>query len=423
MKLHPNASEAVAAVKSRDRIYIQGGAATPSVLINALVSNAKSLKQVELIHLHTEGAAPYADSQFDDSFRVASLFVGPNMRPHVGTDRADYLPCFLSEIPQLLRSGRRPIDVAFIHVSPPDRHGFCSLGTSVDVTVAAIDAADRVIAQINTQMPRIHGDGIIHVDHIHHAVKIDAEIPHPKRPTLGEAERAIGRHVAELIEDGSTLQVGIGAVPDAVLGALGSHRDLGVHTEMWSDGMLDLIEAGVVTNEKKKIHPGKSVSTFVMGSQRLYDFVDDNPAVVQLDAAYVNNPAVIARNPKVAAINSAVEIDLTGQVCADSVGHRIISGVGGQMDFIRGASIAVGGKPILALPSRTRGGHTRIVSTLREGAGVVTTRAHVHYVVTEHGIADLYGKTLNERAQAMIAIAHPDDREALERDWRAVRRS
>lgn len=336
-------------------------------------------------------------------------------------DGVDYLPCFLSEIPALFRSRRRPLDVALIHVSPPDAHGYCTLGASVDVARAAVESAALVIAQVNPRMPRVHGDGFVHLDEIDFHVEVDTPLPEVPSHTLSEAEVRIGQHAAGIIEDGATLQMGIGAVPDAVLAALRGHRHLGIHTEMWSDGALDLIESGAVDNSRKKVHAGKTVSGFLMGSQRLYDFVHDNPAVVQLDIGYVNNPAVIARNPKVTAINSAVEIDLTGQVCADSIGFRVISGVGGQMDFIRGASISPGGKPIIALTSRTRRGEARIVPRLKKGAGVVTTRAHVHFVITEFGVADLYGRTLAERSRALIEIAHPDDREWLAQTYHKLR--
>jgi acyl-CoA hydrolase len=404
-------------IKSGQRIFIQGGAATPFKLIDGLIENSESLENVELIHLHTMGAAAYADSRFSKNFRVANLFVGPNMRKKMNLQGVDYLPCFLSEIPSLFRSGKRPLDVAFIHVSPPDRHGYCSLGTSVDVTRAAVDMASLIIAQINPQMPRVHGDGFIHISRIHHWIEVNEPLPEvPCSPPKPE-EIAIGKHVAELVEDGSTLQAGIGSIPDAVLRALKDHRHLGVHTEMWSDGMLELIQCGAVDNSLKTVHPGKTVSGFVTGTKALYDFIHDNPNVAQLDIGYVNNPGTISRNPKVVAINSAVEIDLTGQVCADSIGSHVISGVGGQMDFMRGASFSPGGKPILALTSRTKHGNSRIVPTLKAGAGVVTTRAHIHYVITEYGTVDLYGKTLCERAHALIGIAHPEDRENLEKQW------
>ena len=399
------------------RVFLHGSAATPVRMIEGLLAHAGRLRDVELIHLHTEGKARYADTEFKDSFRVANLFVGANMRKKLDYSRVDYLPCFLHEIPMLFRSGRRPLDVAIVHVSPPDAHGFCTLGTSVDAAKAAVEAAGIVIAQVNQQMPRVHGDGFLHIDEIDHYIEIDEPLfEHPIRPLKPE-EKAIGKFAAELIEDGATLQMGIGSIPDAVLEFLTGHRNLGIHTEMWSDGAMKLIQSGAVNNTQKKVHPGKTVSSFLMGSRELYRFVNNNPSVVQLDVAYVNDPAVIRRNPKVTAINSAVEVDLTGQVCADSVGSRIISGVGGQMDFIRGASLSPGGKPIIALTSRSEKGFPRIVPLLRQGAGVVTTRAHVHYIVTEHGIADLYGKTLNERAKALISVAHPDDRENLDRAW------
>ncbi len=419
MKVVRTAEEAVADIRPGQRVFLHGGVATPRALIAGLEPHRRRLHDVELVHLHTEGVADWAS--WTESFRIANLFVGPNMRKLVGKPGNDYLPCFLSEIPALLRSGRRKVDVALIHVSPPDRHGHCTLGTSVDVARAAVDGADLVVAQINPQMPRTHGDGFVHSSAIDYAIEVDSPIPEHAPQDLDEDELQIGRFVAELIEDGSTLQVGIGAIPDAVLRALTHHRHLGVHTEMWSDGILELIESGAIDNSQKNVHPGKTVSGFVMGSRRLYDFIDDNPACVMLDIAYVNNPRKIAKNPKVCAINSAVEVDLTGQVCADSIGPRIISGVGGQMDFMRGASLTDGGKPIIALTSRTAKGQPRIVPTLRQGAGVVTTRAHVHWVVTEHGVAELYGATLQERADALISIAHPDDREGLLEAWHAMR--
>lgn len=418
---HSSAFEALACVRSGQRIFVHGGSATPQRLLDGLVEHAERLRDVELIHLHTEGPARYADRAFAASFRVANLFVGPNLRDRFDDDRVDYLPCFLSEVPQLFRSGRRPLDVALIHVSPPDKHGYCTLGTSVDVAAAAVEVAALVIAQVNPRMPRVQGDGLVHVSRISHFIEVDDPIPEARCAPISNEAREIGRHAASLIENGATLQVGIGVVPDAVLAALKDHKHLGIHTETWSDGALDLIRRGAVDNSQKAVHPGKTVSGFVIGSRALYDFIDDNPSVVQLDIGYVNDVRVIARNPKVVAINSAVEIDLTGQVCADSVGTRIISGVGGQMDFIRGASLSKGGRPIIAMTSRTASGRSRIVPTLQIGAGVVTTRSHVHFVVTEYGVADLYGKTLHERANALIAIAHPADRENLARSWRDLR--
>ena len=328
---------------------------------------------------------------------------------------ADYIPVFLSEVPGLFRNGILPLDHAFVQLSPPDCHGFCSLGTSVDASRAAVQTAGAVVAELNPRMPRTHGDALVHVDQIRWAVEVDYPLPeHGARPP-GPVEAAIGRHVAGLVEDGATLQTGIGSIPDAVLAGLGGHRDLGIHSEMFSDGVIDLVRRGVVTGRHKRTHPGKIVATFLLGTRRLYDFVDDNPQVVMVDVAYVNDTAVIRRNPKVTAINSAIEIDLTGQVAADSIGTRQYSGVGGQMGFMRGAALSPGGKPIIALPSRTSRGEPRIVPVLRTGAGVVTTRAHVHWVVTEHGAAHLYGRNLRQRARALIGIADPAHREALER--------
>lgn len=418
MPLHSNAAAAVACVRSGDRIFVHGAAATPNRLLEGLVERAAELREVELIHLHTMGPAEYARARYAASFRVVNLFVGPNVRRDIDFDRVDYLPCFLSEMSALFRSGQRKLDVAFVHVSPPDQKGFCSLGTSVDVARSAVQSADKVIAQINARMPRVHGDGFVHISEIDEWIEIDEPLPEALNPTPTETELAVGKWIAARVEDGSTLQMGIGAIPDAVLASLKGHRHLGIHTEMWSDGALALIKSGAVDNSRKKTHPGKSVSTFMAGSQELYEFVDDNPSVVQLEVAYVNNVSVIARNPRVVAINSAVEIDLTGQVCADSVGPRVISGVGGQMDFLRGAALSEGGQPIIAITSRAKNGKPRIVPMLQPGAGVVTTRAHVHIVVTEYGVADLHGKTLGERAKALIAIAHPDDRESLAKEWR-----
>jgi acyl-CoA hydrolase len=417
-----SASEAISHIKSKQSVFIHGGAATPRNLIAELIQQASRLEQVELLHLHTMGEALYSKPEFKNSFRVTNLFVGANMRSAIDFDRVDYLPCFLSEIPNLFRKRIRKVDVALIHVSPPDQHGFCSLGTSVDVARAATEVAQLVIAQVNPQMPRLHGDGIIHISQINYMVEVNEPIPEVPPQELSELELSIGRHVAEVIEDGACLQMGIGKIPDATLKALTNHKNLGIHTEMWSDGALDLILKGVVNNSRKKIHPGKTVSAFVTGSQRLYDFVNDNPSVVLLDVSYTNSPFNISRNPNVVSINSAVEIDLTGQVCADSIGHHIISGVGGQVDFMRGATLSENGKPVLALTSQTGKGISRIVPTLKSGAGVVTTRAHVHYVATEYGIVDLYGKTLNERAKALIAIAHPSEREFLERQWHDLAR-
>ncbi len=406
--------QAVQAIRSGDRVFVHGVAATPQRLIEAMTARAPELRDVEIVHIHTEGPAPYAAPALRESFRTNSLFVGANVRKASGPIEPDYVPVFLSEVPALFRRGILPLDVALIQVSPPDKHGFCSLGTSVDVTRAAVHCARHVIAQINPQMPRTHGDGLIHIDRIDAAIEEEQPLPERVPPPLTDVARAIGRACAELIEDGATLQMGIGAIPDAVLAALVDHRDLGIHSEMFSDGVIPLVERGVITGEQKRIHPGKLVASFVFGTRRLYDFVDDNPQVALLDVAYVNDTAVIRRNPRVTAINAAIEVDLTGQVCADSIGTRLYSGVGGQMDFIRGASLSEDGKPIIVLPSVTKRHESRIVPFLKPGAGVVTTRAHVHYVVTEYGVANLYGKNLRQRARALIDIAHPDHRAALE---------
>ncbi|HBB25077.1 MAG TPA: 4-hydroxybutyrate CoA-transferase [Bacteroidetes bacterium] len=408
--------EAIAAIQSGHRLYLHSVAAAPQTLIRELMRQAPRLRNVEIVHMHTEGPAPYAEPEYAENFRANCLFIGGNMREAIREGRADFTPVFLSEIPELFRSGILAIDAALINVSPPDAHGFCSLGVTVEAAHEALHSARIVIAQINPQMPRTHGDALVHRDKLTYMVEVDEPIFEVQPPVLGDVERRIGRHVASLVEDGATLQMGIGAIPDAVLHELTSHRNLGVHTEMFSDGLLALVEKGIVTGEHKAVHPGKIVATFVMGSKKLYDFIDDNPAVSMLDVGYVNNPATIQRNPRVTAINSAIEVDLTGQVCADSIGPVPYSGVGGQVDFMRGAARSVGGKPIIALPSRTSSGIARITSLLKPGAGVVSTRAHVHYVVTEYGIAQLHGRTIRERARSLVAIAHPDDRERLERE-------
>ena len=415
MKL-TSAEEAVSVIRSGNRVFIHSVAAAPQRLILAMTARAPELRDVEIVHLHTEGPAPYAAPELRDSFRVNALFVGANVRDAINSGESSYIPVFLSETSNLFRRGILTVDVALIQVSPPDAHGFCSLGVSVDCSLAAVRAAKFVIAQVNPNMPRTHGDGVIDVDQIDAFVDGDDPLHEVPPPVLSDVERAIGRICAELIEDGATLQMGIGAIPDGVLAALGGHKNLGIHTEMFSDGALDLIESGVINGLNKRSHPGKVVATFVMGTRRMYDFIDDNPQVAMLDVAYTNDTAVIRRNPKVTAINSAIEVDLTGQVCADSIGTRQYSGVGGQMDFIRGASLSEGGKPIIALPSVTRRGETRIVPYLKRGAGVVSTRAHVHYVVTEWGVANLYGQNLQARARMMIDLAHPDHREQLERE-------
>jgi 4-hydroxybutyrate CoA-transferase len=410
-----SAAVAVQKISSGARVFVHAGAATPMALLQALAARAGELRGVELVHLHTEGPAPCAAPGLADSFHTNALFLGANMRDAVARGDADYVPAFLSEMPALFRQRVLPLDVAMVHVSPPDRHGYCSLGTSVDIARAAVDSAAIVIAQVNPRMPRTHGDGLVHHKRFAAAVEVDAPLPAHDLGAPGDQERAIGKHVAALVDDGATLQMGIGSIPDAVLAALENHRDLGVHTEMFSDGVLRLVERGVITGRHKKVHPGKLVAGFAIGSRRLYDFLDDNPEVAMLDIGYVNDPGVIRRNPKVVAINSAIEIDLTGQVCADSIGTQMWSGVGGQMDFLRGASLSPGGKPILALPSQTSKGVSRITPMLKPGAGVVTTRAHVHWVVTEFGAVDLRGKNLRQRARALISIAHPAHRPMLER--------
>ncbi|MFH5832313.1 acetyl-CoA hydrolase/transferase family protein [Halalkalibaculum sp. DA3122] len=415
METFVTAEEAVKLISSGDRVFVHSVAAAPHHLLEAMTARHQELRDVEIISLHTEGPAPYADSQYSESFKVNALFVGANVRKAVNEGRGDYLPIFLSETPYLFRDNILPLDVALVQISPPDNHGFCSLGVSVDASRAAVQTAKHVIAQVNPKMPRTHGDGMVHVTELDALVDHETPLPEHIAGEPGEIEQKIGNYCAELVEDGATLQMGIGGIPNAVLKALKNHRDLGIHTEMFSDGIIDLVKSGVINNKKKKRHPGKIVSTFLMGSQKLYDFVDDNPQVAMLDVAYTNDTAVIRKNPKVTAINSAVEVDLTGQVCADSIGTYHYSGVGGQMDFIRGASLSDGGKPIIALPSTTSKGISRIVPYLKQGAGVVTTRAHVHYVVTEYGVANLYGKNMSQRAKALIEIAHPDHRDQLQK--------
>lgn len=410
------AEGAVSIVKSGDRVFFQGAAMTPNILIDALCNRHTEIRDVEIVSIHTEGEARYTTAPCNTSFKLNSLFVGGNVRKFVNEFRGDYVPIFLSEIHLLFRRNILPLDVAFIQVSPPDKHGFCSLGVSVDVTLPAIEMAKTVIAQINPRVPRSHGDGIIHIDRIHFAIEVDRPIHEHEPSEISEVERQIGGHVASLIEDGATLQMGIGNIPNAVLSNLGNHKRLGIHTEMFSDGVLPLIQSGVITGEEKRVKQGKVVSCFAVGSRTLYDFIDDNPICDFKEAAYTNDTAVIRKNPKVTAINSAIEIDITGQVCADTIGSMQFSGVGGQMDFIRGASLSEGGKPIFAMPSITNKGVSKIVPYLQKGAGVTTTRAHVHYVATEHGVVDLYGKNLQQRAKALISIAHPNHRETLEKE-------
>ena len=408
-------AEAAAVVKSGDRLFLQGAAMTPNTLINGICDRYEELEDVEIISIHTEGQVNYSIPPYNKAFKINSCFVGGNVRRAVNTNQGDYIPVFLSEIHFLFRRNILPLDVALVQVSPPDKHGYCSLGVSVDIVIPAIQTAKMVIAQINPQVPRTHGDGIIHMDKVDLAIEVDAPIHVSPMTEISPVEHEIGRHVANLIEDGATLQLGIGNIPNAVLTNLYGHQRLGVHTEMFSDGLLPLIEKGIITGEEKEMKTGKIVTAFAAGTRKLYDFVDDNPSVHFKEAAYTNDTYLISRNPKVTAINSAIEIDLTGQVCADSLGTRLFSGVGGQMDFIRGATMSEGGKPIFAISSVTNKGLSKITPTLKQGAGVTTTRAHVHFVVTEYGVVNLFGKNLYERAKALVSIAHPDHREILDR--------
>lgn len=411
------AEEALKAVKSHDKIYVQAAAAAPTVLLNALTARHEELRNVEICQLHTEGPAPYANPEYAKSFHVNSFFIGKNVRHTLSAGNGSYTPVFLSEVPLLFKRNIIDLQVALIHVSVPDKHGYCSLGVSVEATLAAIENADYVIAQVNKQMPRTHGAGIIHHTEIDAFVECDELIPAHDASEPTAIESTIGDYVAGLIEDRSTLQMGIGNIPNAVLSRLHNHKDLGLHTEMFSDGVIDLISENVITGNYKGVNRGRALATFLMGSKRLYDYVDDNPFVEMRASNYTNDVSIIKQNPRMVAINSAIEVDLTGQVCADSIGGHMYSGVGGQMDFIRGASLSEGGKAIIALPSVTNKGVSRIVPTLKPGAGVVTTRAHIHYVVTEYGVANLYGKTIQERVKALVNIAHPDHREAIDKAY------
>ena len=412
-------AEAVAGIRSGDQVFVHGGAATPSVLLEALTARAGELRDVGIIHLHIEGPAPHLDAEVAGSFRHRALFIGANAREAVNSGRADYVPIFLSDIPHLFASGALPLDLAFINVSLPDAHGYCSLGTSVDAALSAVQSATTVVAQLNRAMPRTLGDSFVHVDQIDVGVEVDQPPHEHALPAIGDVERRIGDYVAELVPDGATLQMGIGSIPAAVALALRDKRDLGIHTELFTDPVLDLVEAGAVTGEAKEVNRGKIVSAFVMGSQRLYDFLHDNPMIEMRPVDYTNDTAVIRRFRRMTAINSAISIDLTGQVSADSIGTRFYSGVGGQMDFMRGAALAPEGRAIIALPSTAAGGSvSRIAPILAPGAGVVTTRAHVRTVVTEYGVAELFGRSVRERAGSLIAIAHPDFRDELEREAR-----
>ena len=417
MGKYVTAPEAVKVVQSNDRVYIHAAGATPNVLTKALTERASELRNVEICHLHTEGPAPYANPDLAESFHVNSLKKKKNVRHTLTAGNGSYTPVFLSELPRLFRKKVVPLDVVFIHVSPPDNHGYCSLGVSVEATVAAIESAKTVIAQVNPNMPRTFGDGILHVSEIDFLVDVDCPIHEKEEEAITPLEAKIGAHIASLIDDKSTLQLGIGSIPNAALANLMNHKDLGLHTEMFSDGVIDLILKDVINCNYKGVTRGRVLSTFMLGSKRLYDFVNDNPFIELRESSYVNDTAKIRRNPKMVAINSAIEVDITGQVCADSIGGCMYSGVGGQMDFVRGASLSDGGKAIIALPSVTKNGASRIVPFLKQGAGVVSTRSHVQYIITENGIADLYGKTLKDRAMEMIKIAHPNHQEWIDKAY------
>jgi 4-hydroxybutyrate CoA-transferase len=409
-----SAAEAVAGIKSGDQVYVHCAAAAPSVMLDALVARADDLEDVGVIRLHIEGPGPHLAPEMASHFRHRALFIGPNARAAVNEGRADYVPVFLSDVPRLFQSRTLPLDAVFVNATPPDRHGFCSLGTSVEAMHAAVRAATTVIVQFNSAMPRTLGDSFIHVSDIDLAVDVDVPPYEHAVGVIGDVERKIGEFVADLVPDGATLQLGIGAIPAATAVALRDKKDLGIHTEMFTDAVVDLVEAGVVTGARKERNRGKIVTAFVMGSRRLYEFVDDNSMVEMRPVDFTNDTHVIRSFSRMVAINSAIEVDLTGQVVADSIGHRLYSGVGGQMDFVRGAALASEGRAIIALPSTAAGGMvSRITPSLKEGAGVVTTRAHVRTVVTEWGVAELFGKSIRERAEALIAIAHPDHRDAL----------
>jgi len=415
------AEEAVAGIASGQQVFVHGGAASPSVLLEALARRYAELRDVGMVHFHIEGPAPHLAPEVAESFRHRALFIGANARAAVNEGRADYVPIFLSDVPELFTRGVLPLDAVLINVSPPDEHGFCSLGTSVDAALAATRAATTVIAQLNRSMPRTLGDSFVHVDEIDLAVEVD-QSPHEHHSApIGDVELRIGEYVADLVPDGATIQMGIGSIPAAVGLSLRDKRDLGVHTELFTDPVLDLVEAGAITGAAKEINRGKIVTAFLMGSQRLYDFVHDNPMIEMRPVDYTNDTSVIRRFRRMIAINSALSIDLTGQVSADSIGTRFYSGVGGQMDFMRGAALAAEGRAIIALPARAAGGTiSRIVPVLAEGAGVVTSRAHVRTVVTEFGVAELFGRSVRERTAALIGIAHPDFRDDLTREARRL---
>jgi 4-hydroxybutyrate CoA-transferase len=405
---------ALMAIQSGNRVYLAGGAGVPKELIQGLTRRAKEIRGVEITHILTFADAPYVETQYQDALRVNALFIGSNVRSAVQEGRADFTPVFLSEIPGLFRNGALPIDVVLMSVSPPDEHGFCSFGVEVGTTKPAAESAKIIIAELNRQMPRTLGDSFIHVSRIHHIVEVDYPLPEAPQGGSSEQHLLVGQHIAEMIPDGATLQMGIGSIPDAVLKNLSGHKDLGVHTELFSDGVIEMVEAGVITCARKSFHPGKIIAGFLFGSKRLYDFVHNNPIIELHPTDYVNDPFNIAQNDNMVAINSAIQVDLTGQVCADSIGPRIFSGVGGQVDFIRGAARSKGGLPIIAFLSTAKNDTvSRIVPMLYEGAGVVTTRNDVHFVVSEYGVASLYGKNVRQRAKELINIAHPKFREEL----------
>ena len=411
-----SAEEAVQLVDSGNRVFIHGSAATPVFLVNILLKRAGEIKDVELVSISTYGKIDWDHPEVMNSFYLNSLFVSENIRGWANSEYGGFVPVFLSEIPQLFYNGYLPLDVALVHVSPPDAHGYCTLGTSADIAISAVRHAKKVIAQVNPRMPRVLGEGIVHVSKFDALVWHEAEIF--EVDYAGKADpvaEKIGMQVASLIEDGATLQMGIGAIPNAILGVLGHHKNLAVHTEMFSDGLIPLVESGVVNNSNKKIACGEIVTSFILGTRKVYDFADNNPYIHCMDISFVNDVGIIRQNPKVVAINSAIEVDITGQVCADSIGTYQYSGIGGQMDFMRGAALSDGGKPIIAIPSVTNKGISRIVPHLNEGAGVVTTRGHIHYVATEYGVVNLYAKNLEQRAVLLTSIAHPDHRETLER--------
>jgi acyl-CoA hydrolase/GNAT superfamily N-acetyltransferase len=405
---------AIATIKRGDKVFIGSGAAEPQVLVKSLIDSAGRLADNRIMHIMTLGVAPYTEEKFTDQFRHNAFFIGANTRSAVAEGRADYTPVFLSEIPALFRSGQATVDVALIQVSLPDKHGYCSYGVSTDVVKSAAESATKVIAEINPQMPRALGDCFIHMDHIDLAVPVDVPLLYSKRERADEVARRIGRNIATLIPDGSTLQMGIGTIPDSVLHFLTDKKDIGIHTEMFSDGFMELAQKNIINNQKKTLHPGKTVASFCIGSRALYDYIDNNPGIEFHPTEYTNDPFIIAQNDKMMAINSAIEVDLSGQVCADSLGTMFYSGIGGQVDFVRGAARSKGGKPIIAMPSTAKNDTlSRISVHLKEGAGVVTTRGDVHYVVTEWGVAYLHGKNIRERAMALINIAHPKFRKSL----------